>query len=75
MADGSCNYEKGSYNKLFVFGDSFGDTGNLGKLGREFTHCWYDPYGVTFPGKPTGRFSNGRVLTDFIGMCVYIYML
>ncbi|XP_078158738.1 GDSL esterase/lipase At5g03610-like [Carex rostrata] len=66
-ADGiSCNTTRGSYNKLFVFGDSFADTGNLGNLGREFTHCWYDPYGITFPGKPTGRFSNGRVLTDFV---------
>ncbi|KAJ4775764.1 GDSL esterase/lipase [Rhynchospora pubera] len=64
--DASCNPKRGSYNKLFVFGDSFADTGNLGKLGREFTHCWYVPYGTTFPGKPTGRFSNGRVLTDFV---------
>lgn len=52
---------------LWVFGDSYADTGNLGDLGRELTHAWYDPYGDTFPGRPTGRFSDGRVLTDFIG--------
>ncbi|PUZ69606.1 hypothetical protein GQ55_2G123900 [Panicum hallii var. hallii] len=52
--------------RLWVFGDSYADTGNLGDLGRELTHAWYDPYGDTFPGRPTGRFSDGRVLTDFI---------
>ncbi|XP_066389907.1 GDSL esterase/lipase At5g03610-like isoform X4 [Miscanthus floridulus] len=52
--------------QLWVFGDSYADTGNLGDLGRELTHAWYDPYGATFPGRPTGRFSDGRVLTDFI---------
>ncbi|WVZ63155.1 hypothetical protein U9M48_012813 [Paspalum notatum var. saurae] len=52
--------------QLWVFGDSYADTGNLGDLGRELTHAWYDPYGASFPGRPTGRFSDGRVLTDFI---------
>ncbi|KAJ1282223.1 hypothetical protein BS78_03G035100 [Paspalum vaginatum] len=51
---------------MWVFGDSYADTGNLGNLGRELTHAWYDPYGLTFPGHPTGRFSDGRILTDFI---------
>ncbi|CAD6233115.1 unnamed protein product [Miscanthus lutarioriparius] len=51
---------------VWVFGDSYADTGNLGDLGRELTRAWYDPYGVSFPGRPTGRFSDGRVLTDFI---------
>uniref|UniRef100_A0ACD5XSX6 Uncharacterized protein n=1 Tax=Avena sativa TaxID=4498 RepID=A0ACD5XSX6_AVESA len=51
---------------LWVFGDSYADTGNLGDLGRELTHAWYDPYGDTFPRRPAGRFSDGRVLTDFV---------
>ena len=58
--------------QLWVFGDSYADTGNLGDLGRELTHAWYDPYGATFPGRPTGRFSDGRVLTDFIGTSQFI---
>jgi hypothetical protein len=57
----------GRASAVWVLGDSYADTGNLGDLGQALTHAWYDPYGATFPGKPTGRFSDGRVLTDFIG--------
>ncbi|KAJ4826358.1 hypothetical protein Tsubulata_036290 [Turnera subulata] len=49
--------------KLFVFGDSYVDTGNWKKSSAP----WKEPYGITFPGKPSGRFSDGRVLTDYIG--------
>jgi hypothetical protein len=69
-ADG-CRSERGSSRRkrepLWVFGDSYADTGNLGDLGRELTHSWYSPYGETFPRRPAGRFSDGRVLTDFVG--------
>lgn len=58
--------KKQEEQKLWVFGDSYADTGNLGDLGRELTHAWYDPYGQTFPRRPAGRFSDGRVLTDFV---------
>ncbi|CAN6438808.1 unnamed protein product [Victoria cruziana] len=49
---------------LFVFGDSTVDTGNTGK---NSSRAWRTPYGITFPGKPSGRNSDGRVLTDFVG--------
>ncbi|KAJ6983545.1 GDSL esterase/lipase At5g03610 [Populus alba] len=49
--------------KLFVFGDSYVDTGNWPKNVRG---PWKEPFGKTFPGKPTGRASDGRVLTDHI---------
>ncbi|KAG6596562.1 GDSL esterase/lipase, partial [Cucurbita argyrosperma subsp. sororia] len=49
--------------KLFVFGDSYVDTGNNRKPAAK---SWQYPYGITFPGKPTGRFSDGRVLTDYL---------
>ncbi|CAL5387517.1 unnamed protein product [Camellia sinensis] len=49
--------------KLFVFGDSYADTGNNRK---SIADSWKVPYGITFPGKPTGRFSDGRVLTDYL---------
>ncbi|VFQ74210.1 unnamed protein product [Cuscuta campestris] len=48
---------------LFVFGDSYADTGNKMKANAS---SWKPPYGSTFPGKPSGRFSDGRVLTDFL---------
>ncbi|KAF0911537.1 hypothetical protein E2562_011167 [Oryza meyeriana var. granulata] len=68
--DGGC--PGGDRQPLWVFGDSYADTGNLGNLGRELTHAWYDPYGRTFPRHPTGRFSDGRVLTDFVASAVGI---
>lgn len=49
--------------KLFVFGDSYADTGNNRKTEA---NSWKVPYGITFPGKPAGRFSDGRVLTDYL---------
>ncbi|KAL2505628.1 GDSL esterase/lipase [Abeliophyllum distichum] len=49
--------------KLFVFGDSYADTGNVRK---SLANSWKEPYGTTFPGKPAGRFSDGRVLTDYL---------
>lgn len=57
------NSPKGS-PKLFVFGDSYVDTGNWPQNVRG---PWKEPFGKTFPGKPNGRASDGRVLTDHIG--------
>ncbi|BAT94546.1 hypothetical protein VIGAN_08115900 [Vigna angularis var. angularis] len=47
--------------KLFVFGDSYVDTGNLVN-----SISYKPPSGITFPGTPAGRFSDGCVLTDYI---------
>lgn len=56
-------YDTNSNNsvKLFVFGDSYVDTGNFLSGGS-----YKPPSGITFPGKPAGRFGNGHVLTDYI---------
>ncbi|KAK6933526.1 GDSL lipase/esterase [Dillenia turbinata] len=61
--DHSPQGRQGSNKRLFVFGDSYVDTGNTGKA---FSPAWKAPYGSTFPGKPAGRFSDGRVLTDYL---------
>ncbi|KAG5557034.1 hypothetical protein RHGRI_007324 [Rhododendron griersonianum] len=58
-----------SHVKLFVFGDSYVDTGNTPKA---FSKAWKSPYGITYPGKPAGRFSDGRVLTDYIAQYLSI---
>ncbi|XP_028778421.1 GDSL esterase/lipase At5g03610-like isoform X1 [Neltuma alba] len=52
---------EGSEKKLFVFGDSYVDTGNFLN-----SPSFKPPYGVTFPGTPAGRFCDGRVLSDYL---------
>ncbi|XP_062190026.1 GDSL esterase/lipase At5g03600-like [Phragmites australis] len=64
------NGASGRQYKLYVFGDSFADTGNypLSDLTRK-TRAWYYPYGssdVDHGTSATGRFSNGLVLPDFL---------
>nr|BAK04466.1 predicted protein [Hordeum vulgare subsp. vulgare] len=56
----------GKVPAIIVFGDSSVDTGNnnfIPTIAR--SNFW--PYGRDFAdGHPTGRFSNGRLATDFI---------
>lgn len=57
------NVESGKpITAMFVFGDSYVDTGNHDRT----TSAWQPPYGISFPGKPSGRHSDGKVLTDLI---------
>lgn len=52
---------------IIVFGDSIVDPGNNNNL-ETLIKCNFPPYGRDFMGgKPTGRFSNGKVPTDLIG--------
>ncbi|MCO5611570.1 hypothetical protein L7F22_065823 [Adiantum nelumboides] len=51
---------------LYVFGDSYADTGNHDKQNPQVWQPWKIPYGSTWPGNPSGRYSDGFVLTDFI---------
>ncbi|TVU36383.1 hypothetical protein EJB05_18316 [Eragrostis curvula] len=57
---------------LFVFGDSYADTGNIPKNDLSSTsRQWYPPYGVsTMYGEPSGRFSDGSLETDFIATMI-----
>ncbi|KAI3456094.1 hypothetical protein Pfo_012757 [Paulownia fortunei] len=50
---------------LFFFGDSQFDNGNNNFL-ITFTNTNYPPYGIDYPDGPTGRFSNGRIIPDFL---------
>ncbi len=52
---------------LFVFGDSYVDTGNLPKTGPYSGPGSLYPYGITWPHYPTGRCGDGKILTDFLG--------
>ncbi|XVF71331.1 hypothetical protein PTKIN_Ptkin12aG0028500 [Pterospermum kingtungense] len=50
---------------LYVFGDSVFDTGNNNLL-PTIAKANYPPYGQNFVEHFTGRFTNGRTLSDFI---------
>ncbi|KAM7480650.1 hypothetical protein LguiA_028863 [Lonicera macranthoides] len=52
---------------LFIFGDSLFDAGNNNYINTTTTfrsNFW--PYGETYFNYPTGRFSDGRIIPDFI---------
>ncbi|KAF7146236.1 hypothetical protein RHSIM_Rhsim04G0083000 [Rhododendron simsii] len=51
---------------IIVFGDSSVDAGNNNQI-PTIARSNFEPYGRDFDGgRPTGRFSNGRILTNFI---------
>ncbi|XP_028763293.1 GDSL esterase/lipase 1-like [Neltuma alba] len=56
-----------SNSAVFVFGDSIFDSGNNNYI-NTIVHLLsnYQPYGQTFFKFPTGRFSDGRIIPDFI---------
>lgn len=59
--------ESAMFPAMFVFGDSLVDNGNNNRL-NSLARSNYLPYGIDFDGsQPTGRFSNGKTIVDFIG--------
>ncbi|EXB58276.1 GDSL esterase/lipase [Morus notabilis] len=50
----------------FIFGDSLVDNGNNNEL-QSLARANYLPYGIDFPGGPSGRFSNGKTTVDVVG--------
>lgn len=62
---------KNNVSCIFVFGDSSVDPGNNNNLITD-QKVNFLPYGKDFyNGRPTGRFSNGRLATDLIGMVLF----
>ncbi|KAI3773265.1 hypothetical protein L1987_47790 [Smallanthus sonchifolius] len=60
----------GHFNKhsaLFVFGDSLVDSGNNNYINTttDFQANFW-PYGISYFNPPSGRFSDGRLIHDFI---------
>lgn len=55
---------------LFFMGDSLFDNGNNNFL-LTMAKSNYPPYGIDYPDGPTGRFSNGRNIADFLGLYVF----
>ncbi|CAN1235166.1 GDSL esterase/lipase At1g29670 [Linum perenne] len=53
-------------NGMFVFGSSLVDNGNNNFLPRALAKANYPPYGIDFPPGPTGRYTNGKNVVDFL---------
>ncbi|KAJ0008428.1 hypothetical protein Pint_29347 [Pistacia integerrima] len=52
---------------LFIFGDSLFDAGNNNYINTTtYSQANFWPYGESFFKYPTGRFSDGRLISDFI---------
>ncbi|XP_052182911.1 GDSL esterase/lipase At5g45960-like [Diospyros lotus] len=58
--------KRSSVPAIFVFGDSTVDPGNNDFIETPFRSN-FPPYGRDFPGRiSTGRFTNGRLVTDYV---------
>ncbi|CAJ1942313.1 unnamed protein product [Sphenostylis stenocarpa] len=64
-AKSQTKYREFAFPAVIVFGDSIFDTGNNDYF-ETIMKANFRPYGRDFfGGKPTGRFSNGRIPSDF----------
>ncbi|KAK1642243.1 hypothetical protein QYE76_060048 [Lolium multiflorum] len=57
-----------SFRTVYAFGDSFTDTGNTHSTTGPFSFGYvsHPPYGTTFFHRPTNRYSDGRLVVDFL---------
>ncbi|KAF4358914.1 hypothetical protein F8388_012905 [Cannabis sativa] len=62
---GICLGQNSSVGPSFIFGDALFDAGNNNFIPTLSKSDFY-PYGIDF-GQPTGRFTNGKTVTDIIG--------
>ncbi|CAM8879648.1 unnamed protein product [Rhodiola kirilowii] len=51
---------------IFTFGDSIVDAGNNHFIKNCSAQADFQPYGSSYFHKPTGRFTNGRTVPDFL---------
>lgn len=62
-----------SVSTVLIFGDSTVDSGNNNYINTPFRSN-FPPYGSDFDNRsPTGRFTDGRLVTDYIGKFFIIY--
>ena len=60
---------------VIAFGDSIMDTGNNNNI-KTIVKCNFPPYGKNLEGGiPTGRFCDGKVPSDLIGIFSSLYAL
>ncbi|XP_051125538.1 GDSL esterase/lipase At1g28600-like isoform X4 [Andrographis paniculata] len=67
----------GCYDSIVSFGDSLSDTGNglLPELHQGPCLACNPPNGRTYFHRPTGRFSDGRIVIDFIAQSLGLPLL
>ncbi|EXB90587.1 GDSL esterase/lipase [Morus notabilis] len=65
------------FKKIYAFGDSFTDTGNTRSVSGPsgFGHVSNPPYGITFFHRPTNRYSDGRLVIDFVAQSLALPFL
>ncbi|KAL5991192.1 hypothetical protein ACLOJK_012098 [Asimina triloba] len=56
------------FSKIYAFGDSYTDTGNTQSSTGPTSYAYVSnpPYGMTFFHRPTNRYSDGRLVVDFL---------
>ncbi|KAH7528288.1 hypothetical protein FEM48_Zijuj05G0056700 [Ziziphus jujuba var. spinosa] len=65
------------FKRIYAFGDSFTDTGNTKSVNGPsgFGHVSNPPYGSTFFHHPTNRYSDGRLVIDFVAQSLNLPFL
>lgn len=65
------------FDKIYAFGDSFTDTGNTRSVSGPtgFGHVSSLPYGSTFFHHSTNRYSDGRLVIDFLAQTLSLPFL
>ncbi|CAI9113339.1 OLC1v1013921C1 [Oldenlandia corymbosa var. corymbosa] len=65
------------FESIYQFGDSLSDTGNrIRQVGAKSVYNISNlPYGMTYFHKPTGRFSNGLLVVDFVAKALNLPLL
>lgn len=67
------NFSHHSPSAIFVFGDSLSDTGNVIAAFPFYADAENWPYGSTFFHAPSGRYSDGRLIVDFMGNFFFFF--
>ncbi|KAL8464168.1 hypothetical protein ACS0TY_033911 [Phlomoides rotata] len=67
------------FKNIYAFGDSYTDTGNTrsnnGNPASWFVFVSYPPYGRTFFHHPTNRYSDGRLVIDYVAESLSLQFL
>ncbi|GAV80871.1 Lipase_GDSL domain-containing protein [Cephalotus follicularis] len=65
------------FKKIYAFGDSFTDTGNTKSANGpiSFGHVSNSPYGSTYFHHSTNRYSDGRLVIDFVAQALSLPFL